>query len=157
MNFIKIKKQKGIATLPMVMVLGMLTLVIVVGITSVSFTESFTSLGSSQSSIALSNAEAGARDALLKISRNKNYSCITTDCYSIDFTTDGCSSSVSCAKISVSNGAGDTANPKVIISKGIVNSNIRTIEVSVVLDDGTDNSILQYGLITSTTWRELTN
>jgi Tfp pilus assembly protein PilX len=155
--FVKTKKQKGIATLPTVMVLGMLTLVIAIGITSVSLTESFNSQSSSNSSRALSYAEAGARDALLKISRNKNYSCATDDCYLIDFTTDGCSTSIGCARVSVSSAVGDIANPKVIISKGIVNASHRTIEVSVVLDNGTNDTTLQYGLITSTTWRESTN
>ncbi|MEI7718885.1 MAG: hypothetical protein WCI72_03370 [archaeon] len=153
----KNKKQKGIAALPTVIILGMLTLTIAVGITSVALTESFISQGSSFSARALSYAEAGARDALLKISRNKNYSCATTDCYSIDFVTDGCSLSSGCAKVSISGASGDTANPKVITSKGIVNSSVRTIQINVVLDSGTNDPSLQYGLITSTTWTELTD
>lgn len=156
-NFSKIKKQSGIATLPTVMVLGMLTLTVAVGITSVALTDSFISQSSSQSLRALSYAEGGARDALLKISRNKNYSCVATDCYNIDFNTNGCSLGTGCAKVSVSSASGDTANPKVITSKGIMNSSIRTIEVSVILDGGTDDPALSHGLITSTTWTELTN
>jgi Tfp pilus assembly protein PilX len=156
-NYRKIHKEKGIATLPTVMVLGMLTLTVAVGITSVALTDSFVSQSSSQSSRALSYAEGGARDALLKISRNKNYSCATTDCYTIDLNTDGCTLGTGCAKVSVSSAGGDTANPKIITSKGVMNSSIRTIEVSVILDSGTDDPALSHGLITSTTWAELTN
>ena len=156
-NFKKNIKQKGIAALPMIMVLGMLTLVIAVGVTSVAFSELMISQGSYQSTRALSYAEAGARDALWKISHNKNYSCVTTDCYTIDFTTSGCSGDTGCAKVSVSAALGDTANPKVITSKGVVGVNSRTLQVSVVLDNGTNDTTLQYGLISSTTWTELTN
>ena len=155
--FKKNTKQKGIAALPVIMVLGMLTLAIAVGVTSVAFSELMISQGSSQSTRALSYAEAGARDALWKISHNKNYSCATTDCYTIDFITNGCSALTGCAKVSVSSAAGDVANPKVITSKGTVGVNSRTLQVSVVLDNGTNDTTLQYGLITSTTWTELTN
>ena len=152
-NFEK-NKKKGMATLPTIMVLGMITLAIAVSITSIAFNESLTSQGSSQSSRALSYAEAGARDALLKISLNKDYSCTSTDCYSIDFTTDGCSLISGCAKVSVSADPGDVLSPKLITSKGIVNLSMRTIEVRVVLDEGTNVPELQHGLITSTTWKE---
>ena len=153
----KKENKKGIAALPVIMVLGMLTLAIAVGVTSVAFSEVMISQGSSQSTKALSYAEAGARDALWKIAHNKNYSCVSTDCYTIDFVTSGCSAGTGCAKVSVSSAAGDTANPKVITSKGVVGVNSRTLQVSVVLDSGTNDSTLQYGLITSTTWNELTN
>ena len=150
-------KNKGVATLPTVMILGIMALAVAVGITAVAFTESFISLGSSQSSKALFYAEAGARDALLKIARNKNYSCATTDCYSLDFSTNGCSTLNDCAKVSVSTDAGTTANPKIITSKGIMKSSTRTIQVSVLLDAGTSVATDQYGAITSATWSEIKN
>lgn len=156
-KFNKNSKNRGIAALPTMMILGMLTLIIVIGITSVTFSELFISQSSSQSFRSLYYAETGARDALQKISRNKNYSCTTTDCYSIDFATNGCSLVTGCAKVSVSAAAGDTANPKIIISKGIMNSSVRTMQVSVILDNGTNDPTLQYGLITSVTWKELTD
>ena len=155
--FIKSKEQKGIATLPTVIVLGMIILAVVVSISSVAFNELLNSQGQAQSSSALFYAEAGARDALLRISRDKNYSCVATDCYSIDFVANGCSTNTDCAKVSVSSGVGTSADPKIITSKGIMKVATRTMQVTVVLDNGTSLAANQNGEITSTTWTEVTN
>lgn len=137
--------KQGVATLPTIMVLGVMALIVAVSVTTLAFTELFISQGSAQSSKAHFYAEAGARDALTKIVRNKSYLCSTTDCYSIDFVTNGCSSLTDCAKVQVA--GNDTA--KVVTSKGIMKSSNRTLQVNVTLDGD--------GLITATTWSELTN
>src|SRR3989344_125730 len=126
--------KHGVATLPTVMVLGVMALVVAVSVTTLSYTELFISQGGSQSSRAHFYAEAGARDALVKIARKKNYTCSAVDCYTIDFSSNGCSSGNDCAKVSVSGGVGTTGDPKVITSKGIMKSSTRTIQVSVVID-----------------------
>jgi Tfp pilus assembly protein PilX len=144
--------NRGVATLPTVLVLGVVALAVAVGITSVSLTESFISQGGAQSSRALFYAEAGARDALIKIARNKNYTCSAADCYTIDFSTNGCSLSNDCAKVSVS-GTGATGDPKIVTSKGIMKAGTRIMQVSVILDGGTGGN----GEITSAVWTELTN
>ena len=136
---------RGVATLPTVMLLGVMALVVAVSITTLSFTELFISQGSAQSSRAHFYAEAGARDALIKIARNKTYLCATTDCYSVNFSSNGCTLSKDCAKVQVT--GNDTS--KTITSKGIMNANTRTLQVALTLD--TD------GLITSATWNEVTN
>jgi hypothetical protein len=153
----KIFKNKGVAILPAVIVIGIMALAVVVSITSVSFNELLISQGQAQSSNALFYAEGGARDALIKIARNKNYTCSTADCYSVDFTTDGCSNGEGCAKISVSSGIGSTENPKIIISKGTMKASTRIIQVNVILDNGTTDASLQSGQITSAVLTELTN
>ncbi len=149
----KSSKKRGVATLPTVMVLGIMILAVAVGITAVALSESFISQGSAQSSRALFYAEAGARDALIKIARNKNYTCSSADCYTIDLSTNGCSTGNDCAKVSVSAGVGTTADPKIITSKGIMKVSTRTLTVSVVLDSGASG----IGEITATTWSEVTN
>jgi len=146
-------RSHGVATLPTVMMLGILSLVVAVGITTVSLTESFVSQGNIQSSKALFYAESGARDALIRIARNKNYACATTDCYTIDFSTNGCSLGNDCAKVSVSAGTGATGDPKIITAKGIMRSSIRTLQVSILLDGGAADK----GEITSAVWSEVTN
>lgn len=145
--------SRGVATLPTVMILGVLALVVAVSITALSFSELFISQGTAQSSRAHFYAEGGARDALVRIARNKTYSCATTDCYSIDFSANGCSSGNDCAKVSVSTGTGATGNPKIIVSKGIMKSSTRVLQVLVTLDDGVAGN----GEITSAIWSELTN
>ncbi len=153
----KISKIRGIATLPIVMIIGAISIAITVGITSVVITESFIAQGSEQSSRALFYAESGARDALIKIARKKDYTCNTTDCYTIDYATNGCNNGNGCARVSVSEAAGTTVAPKIITSKGIMKSSTHIIQVSVILDAGTTDPLLQYGAVTSTAWTELTN
>lgn len=143
--------QRGVATLPTVLVLGVMALAVAVGITAVSLTESFISQGSAQSSRALFYAEAGARDALIKIARNKNYTCSAADCYPIDFSTNGCSLLNDCAKVSVSAGIGTEGDPKIVTSKGIMKASTRTMQVSVILDTSGNGEII------GATWSELTN
>jgi len=152
----KISKNHGIVTLPTVIIIGLLTLAVVVSITSISLNELFISQGASQSSSALFYAESGARDALVRIARNKNYVCNTTeDCYTIDFATSGCANGNGCAKIKVSSGVGSAADPKMIVSKGIMQSSTRIIQIRVELDNGTIDPSLKNGVITSSTWSEL--
>ncbi len=148
---------RGVATLPTVMVMGVMALAVAVGLTTVALSELLISQGSGQSARALFYAEAGARDALIKIARDKNYTCSTTDCYSVDFSTNGCSTGNDCAKVSVSAGTGTTASPKVITSRGTMKSSQRRLQVSVILDAGTTDVTLQHGAVTNATWTELTN
>ncbi|MCK9344617.1 MAG: hypothetical protein M0P64_00645 [Candidatus Pacebacteria bacterium] len=137
--------SRGVATLPTVMVLGVLMLIVAVSVTTLSFTELFISQGSAQSSRAHFYAESGARDALIKIARNNTYLCATTDCYQIDFSTQGCTLLNDCAKVQVT--GNDTL--KTITSKGIMKSSTRTLQVVVTLDAD--------GAITNTAWSEVVN
>lgn len=149
--------NKGIAALPTIMLLGMMTLAIVVSVTSITFNQMFISQGQSQSQNALFYAESGARDALTRIARDKTYSCISDDCYNIDYVSNGCVNNTDCSKVTVSAGLGTTADPKIITSKGIMKSSVRKMEVRVVLDGGTTDGASQKGQITETVWTELTN
>jgi len=145
----KLPQPKGVATIPIVLVFGVLIVAIGVGITAMSLTESIASQGSYQATRALLFAEAGARDALMRLARDKQYSCTATDCYSLSLGTNGCSDNSACARMSVSSAAGTTLAPKVITAKGLAGANVRTLQVSVVYDSS------QYGRIASTTWVEL--
>ena len=153
----KKSKKNGIASLAIVIVLGAMSLAVFVSITSVVFNQLLISQGFAQSLNAFTYAEGGAHDALLRIVRNKNYSCVTTDCYSVDFVASGCSMGTDCAKVSVSVGVGTTLDPKIITVKGIKGTSTRTIQVSVIMDNGTAIASFQNGEITSTAWSELTN
>ena len=140
---------RGVATLPTVILLGVMALMVAVGITTLSFTELMISQGGSQSSRALFYAESGARDALLKIARNKNYECVATDCYTIYFTPSASCTGVNggCAKVSV--GAGTTS--KIATSTGVMGASTRTMRVSVALD--TNGQIATS--TTQTVWAEI--
>jgi Tfp pilus assembly protein PilX len=141
---------KGVATLPTVMAITVLLVAIVSGIAMMSFSESFLSMGATQSAKALRYAEAGARDALMRVARNKNYTCDTPadGCYQIPFVDNGCSASLQgCAKITVD----DASAPKTIVSRGYVRGNVRKMQVAITFDAE------QKGVIESAVWQELNN
>lgn len=143
--------QNGAATIPVVIAITVLVLGISVGILALGFSESIMSLGQNQSLKAMFYAETGAKDALIKIARNKDYSCVATDCYSIDFATNGCFNNSACAWVSVSAGVGSQADPKIIVSKGRSGDYIRKVQVQTIFDSSL------YGEIATTTWSEITN
>ncbi len=141
--------RSGVASLPTVIALSIIILAIGIGITSLALTESFISAGQKQSSQALFYAKAGARDALVRIARNKKYSCASADCYSVSFATNGCTNNSGCARVSVSSDPGTQANPKIITSSGVVMNNTKKVQVSVILDLNSD------GEIATSTWQEI--
>ena len=143
--------QQGVAALPIIMALSVLLLAVGLGITAVSLAENFITLSQKQGVQALVYAQSGAQDALVKIVRNKNFSCTTTDCYTINMAANGCSTSSACATVTVSAGTGAAGDPKIITAKGIVNSNIRKIRINLTYDASTN------GEITSYIWNELGN
>lgn len=147
------KRNRGVATLPTIMLMGVLILAVGIGILSLAFSENLMSASQANSSSALFYADAGARDALIRIARNKNYNCTAPDCYTIDIATNGCSTGNGCAKVSVGSGTGATGDPKIITSKGLMGGNTRTLQVSVYFDSAL------YGQISTTTtaWQEITN
>jgi hypothetical protein len=141
----------GFATIPTILALSALILVAAVGIAAATYTQTTTNAAVEQSAAALSYAEAGAKDALMRIARNKNYDCPSVDCYTLDMAPNGCLAGVGCAKISVSADAGTTEYPKIITAKGIVQNKTRTLEVQVIYDSN------GYGEINSAVWQELAN
>lgn len=143
--------QSGFASLPVIMTLVILVIVIGISITAITLSETFITVGQSQSSVARAYAEVGAHDALFRIVKDKTYSCASVDCYTIDLVTNGCAQNSGCARVSVSSATGSPQNPKVITSTGQVKNNIRKLMVSVVFDAP------QNGVVSSTTWSELTN
>ncbi len=145
-------RQKGAAALPAILSIALLILVVGIGLTALGFSEALISAGQNKSSKALYYAEAGARDALMRVARNKNYNCPTTDCYSIAFEANGCADNdnSACARVSVSSGSGAGGSPKIIISKGQTSSNIRKIQIDVYFDSPSLN-----GEIATTTWKEI--
>lgn len=141
----------GFATIPTILAVSVMILVIAAGIAASTFTEGASSVVEKQSSMALRYAEDGAKDALMRIARNKNYTCVIADCYSLDMAVNGCVSNEACAKVSVSAGVGSKADPKIVTSSGIVDDKTRKVEVQVIYD------VSGYGEMGTTTWQELTN
>ncbi len=145
MKIYSLKFNSGFATLPTILALGMLILAGGLAIAAISFSDNVTGSSQKNASLALTYAEAGAKDGLIRLSRNIGYACATTDCYSIDMTTSGCSLGTGCSKVQITN----TGSPAIIVSKGEVRNITRKVQISV--------SYNANGEITSTTFSELTN
>lgn len=143
--------NSGFATIPTILAVSVIILAIAFGIAASTFTESLSSNADKQSSAAYNFAENGAQDALMRIARDKNYSCVLPDCYSLEMTANGCLNNNGCAKVSVSAGIGTKADPKIITASGLVENKTRKVEVQVIFDSS------GYGEIATTTWQELTN
>lgn len=136
--------KRGIASLPIVFAFIILILAVAVGMTAVSLSESFITAGEKESGKALLYAEAGARDALIRMARNKNYS--TSPDYTIEFATGGCSSPYDgCATVTV----GSSGDPKIITSQGRSKSSVRSVSVSVQYDTNLE------GQFNTITWSEV--
>jgi len=134
--------QSGIATLPTILALTILTLALVTGMAAWTLSESFVSQSQQQTQLAYYYADAGVKNALTRIARNDSYNCVATDCYTITMDS-------GTAAVSVSAADGSVGNPKIIISKGTVQNKIRRLQVDV--------SINTIGEITNLSWQELNN
>jgi hypothetical protein len=145
------QEKNGFATIPTILALSGMILAIAMGIAAVSYTQTETSAAAEKSAAALDYAEVGAKDALMRIARDKNYSCPSIDCYSLDVATSGCASLSACAKVSVSTGAGTELDPKIITAKGVVQNKTRELETRVVFDAS------GFGELASNTWEEIAN
>jgi hypothetical protein len=133
-------QKSGMASIPTVIVLMALILSVGALIASISVSDNTSVAESNNSEKALNYAQLGAKDALEKIVRNKDY----VGSYDLDVISGGCAAStVNCAVITV--GAG--SNPKIINIEGQMGDTKRKIQVDVNLDDN--------GLITGYSWQEL--
>ena len=133
-------KQSGVATLPTVIVLSLMIIIIGILITTLSFNENSTAGSWNKSARARFYAEFGARDALIKLARNKNFATSTQ----LDLVAGGCLAPYSgCASTTVTTSAGITK----ITSAGMVDEVVRIIAVEFPVDAN--------GLILTSTWREL--
>lgn len=146
------RSPKGVATLPTVLLLGIIALSVAVSLATVTFSESFISQSATQSAKALYYSEAGARDALIKLSRNKDYLCTSSECYQVAFINGGCGTSLpACAKVQVTATSTSCGTGVNILSKGIVYNSSRSLSVNVCFDAN------GYGELATTTWAEILN
>lgn len=131
--------KPGIASIPTVLVLMVLIISVGALIASISISDNTSVSDSNNSEKALNYAQLGARDALEKIARNKDY----VGTYTIDVVSGGCSATqLACAVVTVSAGS----SPKVVSVEGQKSDAKRKIQVNVNLDTN--------GLMTSYTWQE---
>jgi len=144
MNHHSENSQRGVASLPTILVLAILILAVGTSIALLGLNSTLTSATQSNGQTALAYAEAGAKDALLKLARNSGYNCSTPNCYSIDMAASGCSTNTACALVSVSSGS-----PTTITSIGESGTVNRKIVVQATIDSN--------GKITGYTWSDSSN
>lgn len=131
-------QQSGVASLPTILVLIMLIISVGVLVSSVGLSDSLSVSSMNDSRRALDFAKSGARDALERMVRDKDY----FGTYSLEFVADGCEGDFAgCASVSVSD-----LLPKTIVSEGRVGDFKRKIQVVVDMDGD--------GLISGHHWQE---
>lgn len=131
--------RAGVASLPVLLALSAILIVLGVLISSMSIADNQDGSNAAGSEKALANAQLGARDALVRMARNKNYS----GNYSIDAVAGGCVAPFAgCAAVTVDSGS----SPKKIESVGRTFASTRKVEVYVYLNNN--------GQIMSFDWRE---
>ncbi len=143
---------RGFANLPVLLALTALLMVIGTAIAALTINELFDTQDVRYSREAIRYAESGAKDALLKVTRNKTYSCASGPLcpYTIEFVEDGCGApKTGCATVSVSSGVGSAVDPKIITSTGLSGEAIRKVQVTVIFDASLN------GEITSAVWTEV--
>jgi hypothetical protein len=133
------KEQGGMASIPTVVVLMLLIVSVGALVASISISDTVSVSETNNSGRALNYAQLGAKDALQRIVRNKDY----TGSYEIEMVSGGCVMPYSaCATMTVDSGS----SPKIINAEGRVKDIKRKIQVEVNLDNN--------GLITSYDWQE---
>ena len=128
----KIQDERGVALLPMILVLFGLVMVVGVAIAGISVSENTISSTKDASDEALAIAESGIQDALMRLARDK------------DFTSAGYNLSVSGGTATIIVPSGSS---KDITSSGTLNSKTRKIQLTVNADAN--------GKITQTGWTEV--
>ncbi|HLC99578.1 MAG TPA: hypothetical protein VJC11_01295 [Patescibacteria group bacterium] len=133
----KVYDQRGVALLPVILVLFGLVAVVGIAIAAVSVSEGLISVTKDASDEAFVIAESGVQDALMKLARDK------------DFTSGGgytLSVSGGTATITVT---GSVPGTKTITSTGTLNSKSRRIQAAVTVDA---NGKITFGL---NWWQEI--
>lgn len=133
------KPQSGVAAMPVIFAMLVLIISLSLLTATLSGNDNVSSANAINSDQALAAAEAGAKDALLKISRNMNFTATTT----VATVANGCTAPIGgCATVVVDS----QSNPKTIDSTGQVGDLYRKIIVRAFLDAN--------GKITSYTWQD---
>jgi hypothetical protein len=111
-------RERGAASIPFVLGMGVLVLLIAISITSVELMRVYLAQANIHGIQAREYAEVGLRDALMKIARDSTYSIPDPNFYPINLSSDGCTSLTACARVSVSSSTATTSDPKIIKSIG---------------------------------------
>jgi len=145
--------QRGATALLSIVFLALLALGVGIGILGVSSGENFASSNARKSDRALLYAEAGVREALVRITRNKAYSCaspaLPAGCFSLEFVPNGCANNKGCVRVTVDAGTGASGDLKTVRAQGRVDDIYRTLQAEVEYDTALR------GEISTTTWTEL--
>lgn len=137
----------GAALMPVILVFAALVVVVGLAFAAISISHSIAVESEYGSSRALHYAEAGLNDALMRLTRERDYLCPTIDCYSIEFASNGCTGMTACAWVTIKEGA-STTHERILVSHGRSGVNERILERSFFFDNSLN------GLVSGVTWCE---
>jgi len=134
--------EKGAMALSSIMVLAAILLALGLAMASSGFIQSNIAFNQDKSNMAFYLAETGARDAMQRVARNKNYNNAG---YTLNFTNGN-------ANVTVNKDV-PAAERTEILSAGVVGSNTKKIRVVLNTNAGNDGN----GKITVVSWEEAGN
>lgn len=127
--------EKGAASIPLVLGIGILVFLIAISVTSIETTRIYLTQANIDGAQAMQYAQSGLRDALMQLARNRNVGTSTALVLNTDMATSGCQTLRACTQVSISSGDGTDASPKIIGALGYYRNARKGLEAEVVFDD----------------------
>lgn len=128
------QRQRGAASIPLVLGIGVLVFLIAISVTSVETSRVYLTQANTDGAQAMQYAEIGIRDALMQLARNRNFGTSSPVIYAIEMATSGCVTLRACAHVAVDTGAGTVLLPKIVSALGYYRNARKGLEARVVFD-----------------------
>ncbi len=126
--------QRGAASLPLVLGIGILVFLIAISVTSVETARIYLTQANTDGAQAMQYAQIGVRDALLGLARDRNLGTSTSYLLETPMAQDGCNTLRACVRVAIGSGSGQTADPKIVSAIGYYRNARRGLQVSVFFD-----------------------
>lgn len=127
--------QRGAASLPLVIGLGILVFLVAISVASVETTRIYLQQANTDGGQALEYARLGTRDALEQLARDRDLgSGTSTIVYAIPMATSGCVMMNACIRIAIDAGSGSSTAPKTIAALGYYRNARRGLQAQIVYD-----------------------
>lgn len=126
--------EKGAASIPLVLGIGILVFLIAISVTSVETARIYLTQANTDGAQALQYAEGGIRDALEQLARDRDLGTTTPVVFNIDMATSGCVTLRACTQVAINNSASATSTARIISALGYYRNARKGLQASVLFD-----------------------
>jgi hypothetical protein len=128
------RHNKGAASIPLVLGIGILVFLIAISVTSVETARIYLTQANTDGAQAMQYAELGVRDALLQLARDRNLGTSTPLLYTIEMATSGCATMRACTQVAINGGGAIASSPKVVSALGYYRNARKGLEAQIIYD-----------------------